>query len=133
MGLHQLIYMSKLATDDSVLNSIHSHAVRNNTARTMTGMLLFAQGRFLQVLEGERKDVQHTFEKIKEDRRHDHVTLIADRPIVERSFSHWNMGFKALSANEAKANAELMAFFSKPLEESELDSDTAIHLLLAYA
>lgn len=133
MGLHQLIYMSKLATDDSVLNSIHSHAVRNNTARTMTGMLLFAQGRFLQVLEGERKDVQHTFEKIKEDRRHDHVTLIADRPIVERSFSHWNMGFKALSENEAKANAELMAFFSQPLEESELDSDTAIHLLLAYA
>lgn len=133
MGLHQLIYMSKLATDDSVLNSIHSHAVRNNTARTMTGMLLFAQSRFLQVLEGERKDVQHTFEKIKEDRRHDHVTLIADRPIVERSFSHWNMGFKALSENEAKANAELMAFFSQPLEESELDSDTAIHLLLAYA
>ena len=133
MGLHQLIYMSKLATDDSVLNSIHSHAVRNNTARTMTGMLLFAQGRFLQVLEGERKDVEHTFEKSKEDRRHDHVTLIADRPIVERSFSHWNMGFKALSENEAKANAELMAFFSKPLEESELDSDTAIHLLLAYA
>lgn len=133
MGLHQLIYMSKLATDDSVLNSIHSHAVRNNTARTMTGMLLFAQGRFLQVLEGERKDVQHTFEKIKEDQRHDHVTLIADRPIVERSFSHWNMGFKALSENEAKANAELMVFFSQPLEESELDSDTAIHLLLAYA
>lgn len=133
MGLHQLIYMSKLATDDSVLNSIHSHAVRNNTARTMTGMLLFAQGRFLQVLEGERKDVQHTFERIKEDRRHDHVTLIADKPIVERSFSHWNMGFKALSENEAKANAELMAFFSKPLDESELDSDTAIHLLLAYA
>jgi len=115
MGLHQLVYISQIATDESVLNSIHSHAVRNNTARTVTGMLLFSHGRFLQVLEGERKDVHHTFDRIKEDPRHDHVTLLLDKPIEARHFSHWNMGFKHLNDSDVAQNPEFDSFLKQEL------------------
>lgn len=133
MGLYQLIYISELTTDESVLNSIHSHAVRNNTARTVTGMLLFSQGRFLQVLEGERKDVQHTFDRIKEDARHDHVTLISESPIAERSFSHWNMGFKRLKSDDENQMPEARMFFRQNLEDAKADPALALEILRHFA
>ncbi|MBC3883321.1 BLUF domain-containing protein [Undibacterium sp. LX40W] len=133
MGLHQLVYMSQITTDESVLNSIHSHAVRNNTALTVTGMLLFAQGRFLQVLEGERKDVHHTYEKIRDDSRHDHVTLLADKPIQERSFSHWNMGFKHLQESEAAKNPRFQSYLTQDLQLCQKDPDLALEILRFYA
>ena len=133
MSLHQLIYMSELTTDESVLASIHSHAVRNNTARTVTGMLLFARGKFLQVLEGERKDVHLTFERIKEDPRHDHVIILADRPILERNFSHWNMGFRHLKEDELVEDHSANEFFSQNAEEARKNPQPALPILQKYA
>lgn len=133
MGLYQLIYMSELATDESVLNSIHSHAVRNNTARTVTGMLLFSQGRFLQVLEGERKDVQHTFDRIQEDSRHDHVTLISEQTIAERCFSHWNMGFKHLREADAVQMPQYQAYLTQDFQLCHQNPEMALEILRFYA
>lgn len=133
MGLHQLVYISQITADESVLNSIHSHAVRNNTARTVTGMLLFVQGRFLQVLEGDRKDVHHTFEKIKEDSRHDHVTLLLDKPIEERNFSHWNMGFKHLQESELAQNPRFQAYVIQDLQACQDEPALALEMLRFYA
>lgn len=133
MGLHQLVYVSQITTDESVLNSIHSHAVRNNTARTVTGMLLFVQGRFLQVLEGDRKDVHHTFEKIKEDSRHDHVTLLLDKPIEERNFSHWNMGFKHLQESEVAENPRFHSYVTQDMQLCQDEPDLALEMLRFYA
>lgn len=133
MGLQQLIYISELTTDESVLNSIHSHAVRNNTARTVTGMLLYSQGRFLQVLEGERKDVLYTFERIKEDSRHGHVTLISHGPITERCFSHWNMGFKQLPASEVSQMPDYQIYLTQDLQLCQSKPETALEILRFYA
>jgi hypothetical protein len=59
MPLIQLIYISQLVGEDETsLGPILSASVRRNTASGITGMLLYANGRFLQVLEGEdRKSV----------------------------------------------------------------------------
>ena len=101
MNLFQLIYTSTLHdADESVLSSIHSHAVRNNTAKTVTGNLLYYKGRFIQVLEGDEKVVRHVYDKIKQDPRHDNVMLLQEKSIAERDFSHWNMGFTHLLESE---------------------------------
>lgn len=101
MSYTQLIYTSTLHGDDeSVLTSIHSHAVRNNTTVTITGMLIFYKGRFLQVLEGDKKTVHKVFDKIKHDPRHQNVELLLEKDVEERSFSHWNMGFRHLQEDE---------------------------------
>lgn len=101
MSYTQLVYTSTLDGDDeSVLASIHSHAVRNNTTVTITGMLIYYRGRFLQVLEGDKKTVHKVYEKIKEDPRHQNVELLLEKDVEERSFVHWNMGFKHLQEEE---------------------------------
>ena len=101
MHLTQLVYTSILKDmDESVLTSIHSHAVRNNTAKTVTGMLLYYKGCFVQVLEGDKKVVEHVFEKIKQDPRHINVRLLMENAVEERAFPHWNMSFKHVHEEE---------------------------------
>jgi len=133
MALYQLIYLSELAADESVLSGIHSHAVRNNTAHTVTGMLIYANGRFLQMLEGERKDVLHTYERIQQDPRHRHVSLVLQRDISARLFSHWNMGFRHLAAEELQEQSEWLNYFDGEFAKSKADSQSALCIFEHFA
>ncbi|MFZ6819127.1 BLUF domain-containing protein [Undibacterium sp. Ji22W] len=129
MSLIQLVYVSRLVGDESVLKSIHSHAVRNNTAHTITGHLLYANGRFLQVLEGEPKQVHQTFEYIKHDVRHQHVTLLLEQTIEERAFMHWNMGFRHLSTDELDQLPAYKAYFEDDFSAFKIQPQIALEIL----
>ncbi|MBX9706221.1 MAG: BLUF domain-containing protein [Gammaproteobacteria bacterium] len=132
MSLVQLIYASRLVGDESVLNAIHSHAVRNNTARTITGMLLYADGRFLQALEGESKDVHRTFDYIKQDVRHSSVCLLLDAAIDERAFWHWNMGFRHLQHEELAKFPEYLAYFEDDFSLLKAQPQMALEILKTF-
>ncbi|HNJ76842.1 MAG TPA: BLUF domain-containing protein [Azospira sp.] len=62
MSLIHLIYVSTAQgeLDDVDLDRIMDSSVRRNTAARITGMLLYAGGNFMQVLEGEEADVDAT-------------------------------------------------------------------------
>ena len=47
---------------------VKSH--ENNTRLDLTGMLLYTDGNFMQVLEGEEGDVRTLYEKISDDPRY---------------------------------------------------------------
>lgn len=67
---------------------------KNNTNAGITGMLLFARGKYFQVLEGEADVVHALFnDKIRKDPRHTNVELLAEKEIDEREFPTWAMGF----------------------------------------
>ncbi len=67
-----------------------------NTPNRITGCLLFHNGEFLQILEGEEEVVLELFEKISKDPRHTHVRLISQGAIVKKSFAQWSMAFHEL-------------------------------------
>ena len=91
----QLIYVSggtvHFGEDD--LNALLLKARANNTALDVTGVLLYSEGTFFQVLEGEQNTVEELYEKISLDDRHDKVLMLAKRKIAERNFGEWRMGF----------------------------------------
>jgi hypothetical protein len=93
----QLIYLSDFVADEAALGDILASAVRHNTAAGITGMLLYAGGNFLQVLEGEADAVHATYRRIAQDRRHKNLNLLVEEEIGERQFDRWSMGFHALS------------------------------------
>ncbi len=133
MSLLQLIYASHLCADESVLPSIHSHAVRNDTEHVLSGMLLYANRRFLQVIEGERKDVLHTFSYIQQDARHDQVHVLSEKEIPEKTFKHWNMGFRHLEKYDLLAHPEFAAYLTSPFEQMKANPGTALEMLKAYS
>ncbi|MEM9063316.1 MAG: BLUF domain-containing protein [Pseudomonadota bacterium] len=83
-------------TDDELMSDINRILVtsqRNNKSVGVTGALIFNRGVFAQVLEGPASAVERTFERIRFDMRHDHVTVLDSSPVEERSFKDWSMGF----------------------------------------
>src|SRR4051812_26378365 len=68
----------------------------NNEAVGITGMLLYRDGNFMQVLEGEESAVTATHDRISRDRRHDGLITMLKGPIAKRNFGDWSMGFRNL-------------------------------------
>lgn len=75
---------------------------QNNEANNITGMMLFSEGSFLQVLEGEDNQMDTLIKKIKKDPRHHSLVQIAAGSLKERMFGKWSMSFKAVTPETFK-------------------------------
>jgi hypothetical protein len=93
--LIHLIYSSAAAHDFSTndLTALLEKSKINNNGLGVTGMLLYTDNSFFQILEGERDTVQQLFfDKISKDMRHTKVVMIVNEAIAKRSFGDWSMG-----------------------------------------
>lgn len=72
-----------------------------NRKNGITGMLLYIQGKFIQVLEGPKKAVIDLYNRIATDPRHQRVTVIVEGESGERIFKDWSMGFRRITEQEA--------------------------------
>lgn len=61
-----------------------------NNSHKITGMLLYSDGNFLQILEGEKSDVQDLFQRIRKDARHKNIIKIFEKEISEESFDGYD-------------------------------------------
>lgn len=75
------------------LEAILEKSAATNLKRNITGCLIYHNDRFVQVLEGEKKDVLYVYAKIRADDRHHTVTLLWKNQVVGRFFEEWNMAF----------------------------------------
>ena len=104
MPLARLIYISENQIDPAQgslvrqLSSILSASTRNNKANGITGALVFDDKWFLQALEGERRAVWTTYERIAEDERHDRTHLVELMSVPDRLFGNWWMGVATRTA-----------------------------------
>jgi Sensors of blue-light using FAD len=103
-----------------------------NAARGISGMLLYIEDSFFQVLEGPSNSVDTVYQKISADTRHKHVTLIIREPIAERSFGEWTMGFATVGRLEAGELVGENDFFAQALCFENLDPGRAKKLLTAF-
>ncbi|MDA0664893.1 MAG: BLUF domain-containing protein [Proteobacteria bacterium] len=93
--LHQLVYMSA-ATDlfaPADLDDILTRSRRNNAAEGITGLLIFHDGNFLQVLEGETEKVLACYDRITGDPRHGGCLVIPSPAPATRYFGAWDMAY----------------------------------------
>lgn len=56
-------------------------------------MLLYHDGCFFQVLEGESEPLERTFAAIARDTRHGGVIILKSRAVTERALPQWSMGY----------------------------------------
>lgn len=93
--LHQIIYSSKAtqAMESTRLEQILDDARAGNEARNVTGALIYVDGVFLQVLEGERKALDELLAGIRNDSRHESMKVFHEAEIEQRTFSEWRMAY----------------------------------------
>ena len=135
--LIQLTYASRasrvISTDD--LDGILQASQRNNARVGVTGMLCFANGIFLQQLEGDRSEVNRLYHRILGDARHRDPEVLDVHEISSRRFASWDMGSLApIAANRhiflkysrnasfdpyGMSSSSLRAFFDELLTHGE--------------
>lgn len=137
MALEHLIYVSSATheMEPEELDAILAAAHRNNARAGVTGMLLYAGGTFLQVLEGESHAISGIFARIARDPRHHGVIEIERARIDARSFGGWSMGFRRLDAGEAQAHPAFAPVFSQGFDAARLgiQPGLALDLLRSFA
>ena len=112
MALYRLIYVSQAIAGLSYtdLKAIMDKSEINNTQAGITGMLSFGDSMFLQVLEGSRRVVSQTYNRILLDKRHTNTELIEFSEIQNRDFAAWSM--KAVQLDHHPAVREIILKYS---------------------
>ena len=132
----QLIYTSEAKNNfsPSELQNLLLTVRRNNDRDAITGMLLYEDGTFLQVLEGENDIIESTYQRIAADKRHHKIMLIARFEIDHRSFHDWEMGFFDASGGKLLQLPGYSNFLSRKTVELENleDGDKAREVLLNF-
>ena len=100
----QISYISQAAAPMSPedLLSLLMQCRRNNVARDVTGMLLYGNGTFLQVIEGDDRVVDDLVAVIGKDPRHSSVQLLGRHAIEARQYADWSMGFERVTTESLK-------------------------------
>ncbi|MCX7097552.1 MAG: BLUF domain-containing protein [Methylococcales bacterium] len=119
MSLNCLVYVSLANQEmsDEHLKSMLKKAREKNARLEITGMLLYRDGFFMQALEGDPNDVEDLFNTIAKDVRHRDVLLVYNKPIKERGFPDWTMGFNKIDSKNLEAIEGYTDFLKTPIPE----------------
>lgn len=80
------------------LDALLDWSRRYNTAHQLTGLLLYSDERFVQVLEGSETEVRMLFTQIQQDTRHSQVVTLSEGPGPQRWFAEWSMALGHVAA-----------------------------------
>lgn len=100
--LSHIVYISNAEhpLTEAEIEDIVTTARFHNQHNNVTGVLLFNAGTFIQCIEGPKKEIDETYERIVADPRHKNLIKLVDEPIEQRSFEGWQMGSTKLSESD---------------------------------
>lgn len=106
---------------------------RNNLRDGITGMLLYREGSFMQVLEGQPEAVKQTYQRVLADPRHRSIIKLTEAPLAERNFADWSMGFTNTETLSAEDRAAVHPFLETPFDVGDYRNNSkALKLLLSF-
>ncbi len=116
------------------LQALLEQARQKNAKLGLTGMLLYKDGNFMQVLEGEKEVVTTLTTTIERDPRHKGVLILLRGTSEERLFPNWTMGFRDLADLHAAKTPGYADFLNAPLTDAEFsrDPNRCMKLLLLF-
>ena len=111
--LRTLAYTSKAARDvnDADLRALFARAAEYNGKLDVTGLLLFADGVFIQTIEGHSDDVADVLLRIRNDKSHRVESIFVDETVVCRVYPGW-----AMMASLFPVEATLVSFLNSRSE-----------------
>lgn len=94
-GLDSLIYFSTAVEVPTVAQLEHMllRARERNASEGVTGVLIYAEGSFIQYLEGPGAGLDRVYRRIQADSLHHDIFEVYREPIGSREFAEWQMAF----------------------------------------
>ena|SRR5271165_1105280 len=96
---------------------------RNNPKLGVTGMLLYKEGNFMQLIEGPEEGVRTLLATIYNDPRHRGLLTLLEGNEKTREFQDWAMGFQSLHTDGLRQNPGYTDIMSAPLTHEYFTKD----------
>lgn len=111
--MEYIVYVStaKRLLSEKELIDVLKVSRTNNKKYNVTGILLYCQGTFMQVLEGDKNSIDQIYKAIELDTRHKNVIKLASGISKKRSFPDWSMAFASVTPETLQ---EIEGFLSSP-------------------
>lgn len=87
-----------MQTED--LQELLDHSRRSNAANGITGALVYEEGIFLQILEGDQDLLNDLMAKIRQDVRHESVIVLQEGEVPAAVFGGWKMAYVSATAKQ---------------------------------
>ncbi|HEA30732.1 MAG TPA: BLUF domain-containing protein [Leeuwenhoekiella sp.] len=93
---YSVLYISSAAPDlnHNDVQDIMEAAAANNDPLQISGFLVFDDGNFLQLLEGEEEQVNMIYDRIKKDLRHRNIIPVLEQHTGIKGFDFYHSGFR---------------------------------------
>lgn len=123
MALLRMMYTSQAVGDPTPvqIEDLTRRSAAWNSQRGVTGYLAYGTKHFLQVLEGDRTEVNRVYhERIVTDPMHQRLAVIAVDNVSSRIFVDWPMGFGHITREHQRLlstyfpHGELQPMFATP-------------------
>ncbi len=105
------------------LDELLESARNSNGLNGITGVLVYVEGVFLQILEGDKTCLLNLMDKISKDVRHETVTILRETDVPSAFFGDWKMAYVSASAEQVAAWAGLSRTADMPEILSDLHKD----------
>ena len=93
------------------INQILELTEKKNNENDLSGILLYSDGNFFQVIEGEKDQVDEIFTVIKQDSRHFNIFTIFEKQISATNFEDYKVDF--LTVSMRKDQKELQPYIKQ--------------------
>ncbi|AMR25707.1 hypothetical protein A0257_00465 [Hymenobacter psoromatis] len=102
ISTYQVLYHSVAVRPftEAELHTLLKNAHSFNVRQGVTGILLYSDSRFVQLLEGDEQSVRKLYDRIQQDPRHTQVVTVSEGPGPCRRFADWSMGFGRVAGPE---------------------------------
>lgn len=141
LDLWQICYISESSRhlSEDEIQTLLKKARKHNAATSITGILIYHAGHFLQVIEGPLNRLDRLYQRISLDPRHQQILKILEAPIEHRYFANWQMAYSKIEEFDLDLRDEIESFLVmesndttlyKPEQAQKLLSKMA-HLLVA--
>ena len=131
-----LIYVSHAADGlkSSDLYDILNKAHEVNANLGISGLLLYKNKRFMQLIEGQEDAVRGLYQKILQDPRHRDLIVLQEDTEPERQFPGWSMAFRNLNTlpSADKLESGEIEFADDALERHSNKATQLLHLFKEY-
>jgi len=128
-SVYQLVYHSHATRRPTEvdLQGLLAWSRHYNAEHGITGLLLYSDGRYVQLLEGPEAAVSDLYAHIQRDARHDQVVMVSAGP-GPRRFAEWDMDFGLVAP--AELDETLHALGTPALDSRPVLEDPRLRALL---
>lgn len=98
---------------ESTLLDLVEQCQANNSRLGVTGVLVYSDGNFMQVIEGPDLVTHTLYERIKRDARHRDVTTVNVELLEVREFEGWSMAYNIIPPRGLRSHPIPQAFLDR--------------------